>query len=53
MVGIVVALSVPRLLGLSFLLGAFVIVVVMMLGFLVIYYAVGKPMASRNSPPMS
>lgn len=52
-VGIVVALSVPRLLGLSFLLGAVVIVAVMMLGFLVIYYAIGKPMAGRNSPPMS
>lgn len=52
-VGIVIALSVPRLLGLSFLAGAVVIIVVMMLGFLVIYYAVGKPMASRNSPPMS
>ena len=50
--GIAIALSVPRLLDLSFLLGALVIILVMALVFLIVYYLVGRPIAARNKPPM-
>ena len=53
LIGIVVALSVPRVLHLSFLWGAVSIVGVMALGFLIIYRFVGAPMAARNEPAMS
>lgn len=52
-IGIVIALSVPRLLDLSFLVGALVIVAVMALVFFIVYSLVGKPLAARNKPPMS
>jgi hypothetical protein len=51
--GIVAALTVPRLLNLTFVLGALVIVVVLGLAFLVIYYGAGRPLARRSEPPLS
>lgn len=51
--GIVAALTVPRVLNLSFVVGAIAIVFVLGLVFLVIYYGGGRPLARRSSPPMS
>ncbi|MEA2002403.1 MAG: hypothetical protein U9N84_11055 [Actinomycetota bacterium] len=52
-VGIVVALSVPRLLDLPFMLGMLSIVVVLGLVFTTIYFVVGRPLAQRNDPPLN
>lgn len=51
--GIVAALTVPRLLDLTFVWGALVIVVVLGLAFLAIYYGAGRPLASRSEPPLN
>ena len=51
--GIVAALTVPRVLGLSFVLGAIAIVVVLAVAFLLIYFGAGRPLARRNEPPLS
>ena len=51
--GIVVALSVPRIFQLSFLVGILAIVAVMALVFLAIYYLAGKPLALRCEPATS
>lgn len=50
-VGIVAALTVPRLLNLGFLLGALSIVVVITVVFFVIYYGIGRRLATRSKPP--
>ncbi len=52
-IGIVTALTVPRLLELSFLLGAVSIVVVLGLFFVAIYFGVGRPLGKRNEPPLT
>jgi len=51
--GVLLALSVPRLLDLSFLVGAVAIVLVLGATFLILYAVVGKPMAARHDPPLS
>lgn len=51
-VGIVVALTVPRVFELSFVLGAVSIVVVLGLAFAAIYYGAGRPLGRRNDPPL-
>lgn len=51
-VGIIVALTVPRLLNLGFFVGALSIVVILTLVFAVVYMGVGRPLARRNDPPM-
>jgi len=50
--GIVVALSVPRLFDLPFLVGMVSIVIVLGLVFLFVYYGVGRPLAQRHDPPL-
>lgn len=50
--GIVVALTVPRVLNLGFVLGAVTIVVVLGLVFVLIYYGAGRPLARRGEPPL-
>ncbi len=50
-IGVVVALSVPRLLNLPFAVGMIAIVVVLGLVFALVYSFVGRPMARRNTPP--
>lgn len=52
-VGISVALIVPRALNLSFLAGIVVIVVVLLVTFGIIYSTVGRQFAARCKPPMS
>lgn len=52
-IGIVIALTVPRVVNLPFLAGILVIVVVLLGTFGVIYYLVGRPMAAKCVPPMS
>ena len=49
--GISIALSVPRLLDLSFVTGLLAILAVLMGAFLVLYYVVGRPVARRGAPP--
>jgi hypothetical protein len=51
--GIVAALTVPRVLDLPFVLGVLTIVVVLGLVFLLIYYGAGRPLARRSEPPLS
>jgi hypothetical protein len=51
--GIVAALTVPRVLDLPFVLGALTIVIVLGMVFLGIYYGAGRPLARRNEPPLS
>jgi hypothetical protein len=50
-VGIVSALTVPRVLNLGFVLGALSIVVVISVVFLLVYYIIGRRLASRSKPP--
>lgn len=52
-IGIVVALTAPRVINLPFLAGMLVIVVVLLATFAIIYYAVGRPLAGKCTPPMS
>jgi hypothetical protein len=52
-IGIAVALIVPRVLSLPFLAGIVVIVVVLLATFGAIYYFVGRPMAEKCAPPMN
>lgn len=51
--GIVTALTVPRVLELSFVLGAVSIVVVLGLVFVAVYYGIGRPLGRRNEPPLT
>jgi hypothetical protein len=51
--GIIVALSVPRIFQLSFIVGLLAIVAVMALVFLTIYYLAGRPLAQRCRPATS
>ena len=51
-VGIVTALTVPRVLSLSFLLGAVVIVVVLLGVFGLVYVGAGRPLAQKHDPPL-
>ena len=53
MIGIVVALSVPRLFDVPFLLGVVLIVLVLGVTFVVIYYGAGRPLGQRNQPPLT
>jgi hypothetical protein len=50
--GILLALSIPRLLELNFVAGAVVIVAVITGVFLLLYYVVGRRLAKRAAPPM-
>ena len=52
-IGIFVALLVPRMIAMPFLAGILVIVAVLLATFGAIYYLVGRPMAARCTPPMS
>lgn len=52
-IGIFVALIVPRVLSMPFLAGILVIVAVLLGTFGAIYYLVGRPLAARCVPPMS
>lgn len=52
-IGIVAALTVPRVLDLPFVIGALTIVAVLGLVFLLIYYGAGRPQARRHEPPLS
>ncbi len=51
-VGILVALSVPRLFNLGFILGAIAIVAVVTAVFALVYFVAGRPLARRNDPPL-
>lgn len=51
-VGIVTALTVPRLLNLGFVAGGVAIVAVLMGVFALVYFAAGRPLAARNEPPL-
>ena len=51
-VGVLVALTVPRLLNLGFVVGAIAIVAVLTGAFAFVYAAVGRPLARRNTPPL-
>ncbi|MCP4304670.1 MAG: hypothetical protein GY926_09850 [bacterium] len=51
-VGILVALTVPRLLNMGFVTGAIAIVVVLTGVFALVYFAAGRPLARRSTPPM-
>lgn len=50
---ILVALTIPRMLRLTFLVGAIVVIVVLIAGFATIYMLAGRPLAAKNDPPMS
>lgn len=50
-VGIVLALTVPRVLNLGLVLGAISIVVVVSAVFLLVYYFIGRRLAARSKPP--
>lgn len=50
--GILLALSIPRMLELNFVAGAVIIVAVITAVFLVLYFVVGRRLASRAVPPM-
>lgn len=50
--GIVVALTVPRVLNLGFVLGAITIVAVLTAVFAGVYFVAGRPLARRNKPPL-
>lgn len=50
--GVLVALSLPRMLGLGFIVGAVVIVAVVTVVFLAVYYVVGRRIAATATPPM-
>lgn len=52
-VGIVVALTLPRILDIGFLLGLVVIVAVFLVTFGAVYYGVGRPLGQRATPPLS
>jgi hypothetical protein len=52
-VGIVVALTLPRVLRIGFLLGVVVIVAVLLLTFGAVYYGAGRPLGQRATPPLS
>ncbi len=52
-IGVVVALSVPRLLDLPFAVGMIAIVVVLGVVFALVYSLVGRPLAQRNDPPLT
>lgn len=51
--GVLLALSVPRVFNLPFLAGAVAIVLVLGGAFFFLYAAVGKPLAARHDPPLS
>lgn len=51
-VGIVTALTVPRVLSLSFLPGAVAIVGVLLMAFGIVYAGAGRPLAKRHDPPL-
>ncbi len=51
-VGIIVALSVPRFLNLSFIPGALAIIAVVTGVFVLVYFGAGRPLARRNDPPL-
>ena len=50
-VGIVSALTVPRVLNLGFVLGALSIVAVVTIVFFLVYYVIGRRLAARSKPP--
>ena len=50
-VGVVVALTMPRMFNLGFWLGALSIIVVITGFFLLVYYLVGRRLASQSQPP--
>ncbi len=49
--GIVAALTVPRVLQLGFVVGMISIVVVITIVFLLVYYVVGRRLAAKSTPP--
>lgn len=51
-VGVIVALTVPRILNMGFALGALAIVAVLIAVFALVYVGVGRPLARRNDPPL-
>ncbi|MDJ0952843.1 MAG: hypothetical protein QNJ81_04125 [Acidimicrobiia bacterium] len=51
LMGILLALAVPRALDLNFVLGVLSIVVVVTAVFLLVYYYVGRRLAARSTPP--
>lgn len=51
-VGVLVALSIPRMLRMSFIVGVIVIVVVVTVAFLTLYYVVGRRLAATATPAM-
>jgi hypothetical protein len=51
-IGILVALTVPRILNLGFVVGAIAIVVVLTGAFALVYVGAGRPLARRNTPPL-
>jgi hypothetical protein len=50
-IGIVSALTVPRVLNLGFVLGALAIVAVITVFFMAVYYGIGRQLAKRCKPP--
>jgi uncharacterized membrane protein len=52
-IGILVALTVPRVFQMSFVAGLIVIVAILLLTFGAIYYGAGRPLGQRATPPMS
>jgi hypothetical protein len=52
-VGIVVALTLPRVLDMPFWVGVLAIVVALLVTFGAIYYGVGRPLGQRSSPPLA
>ena len=52
-IGILVALSVPRVFDLGFVVGLVVIIAVLLVAFGAIYYGAGRPLGRRAQPPLS
>ncbi len=52
-VGILVALTVPRVLDMPFVFGLIVIVGILLLTFAAVYFGAGRPLGRRAAPPMS